>query len=424
MRNLSAFKNSGNFILDKKTIIKSLLLIFIGFFGLSTFSSTIFSFLHIPVYLFEIFIIIPCIFLVKRKKKVLHDLLVPSSYILLLLLIIVVSAVVGVIKTKDVFNIVTYLRAIVYFLLTINYCLKNNCSLEEKTFYLLAIGWVLGESLYLIYTKITSPIVHFNAVGLCFFVFLPASNKRIKLFVLFSLISLILSFASLYRRHLFACTISIVFASLFLLKDMKNNTIKNLIIFIGIALLVILYFYAGYFAVSIANAFGPDSLIVKRFLSKIISLLSGETNPSDLHRLSLYSETFDSTLSSFFPNGSIFKHLGEYYYGSISDVPLRFLYDVFGSFVSFILIGVCLFFGAKKMLDVFIFKEVNDWVSNISGMFFPVFVFLIVFDGMFLVFPTYSIIFGVCTYKWFVPLLRTPEIQEVAINRRLFMNDK
>lgn len=384
-----------------------MLLLLIGMLGLSALGSSLFTLIEFPVYLPEVFFL-PLLFYGETeltKVKLTYG----QAYILLFTM---AGLLCGIINTSDFFNVITCARPIVYLMLIVIWISSDfNRTFDMNALYLLCVGSQMGEIVnkLLRYSSI-SMVDHINWITLSAMILIPCiQNKKNKLVfsVLFGMLSAVLS---LYRRILLFYIITILIALAYYVIQSKSYK-KTIYIFLFVGMIICLFRYYEPMLLFVGRLIGLDEGFLRfRLINKMQTLFRGETTLSDAHRYQLYSELITTFKQKLIMPGPVGKSMDiVHYFGKYTDVPMVFLYDMYGSILSWIIVLSIGIRAGKCACRVF-FQKQTDEHYILAGLFAPLFLLSLATDGAFLVHFPYAVSAGYIMSGWFRPRTEIPLI--------------
>ncbi len=390
--------------IDHKTFRKGMEYVYLailGFIGFSRMSQyVIHSILGIPFYLIEIFFVPFFIYtwpeyliLLKRVSK--------KRWFVVFLFVLIYDVLMGCAYTFEIVDTVTMSRSLIYIvLLSFLFYEKNDYSIDKL--YIISFFGLLGE---LIYSTLfsTADINSINTSCMALMMIIPAVKRRYGLFMISSILALIISINSGYRLGIVILLLVVMEVVVWTVVVSEKRTVKSLTrkMSIPIAFLaVILMVVANYerFVELISSLFGTSQYAIYRVTNRLIGLF---TMDFSLSREQARFDAFDVIVEWFddrlLPRGLVGKSVGtlSYYF----DVPITYLYDAFGSILTIVILGCCLFKGFKCFL-----ASLKDTVKDshvVAGLMFPVLAMCMIVNGSFLYITFQCITTGIIIGIWF-----------------------
>lgn len=374
------------------------LLFFTGFFGLSTLSTNICQLLHIH-YLIELFFI--PLFLYYRKERMKLPVKFSGKY-LIFLFFILFSTCLGIIGTQDIFNVVTCIRAFVYFSFIIYVFVRGAVSFSLQDIYIMAFGALFGEFINkLVFMDGIANIDHINTFALILFVLIPFVLENTKAIFFSIVFGFFISFITLYRREVLVYGICVACGFFHYVREQK--LFKRIALFITIILLgkllsdnIFRVFSFFIRILGLDNTSDYTRSASYRLLEKFLST----DNASDAVRINTWSKVLKDFNNFLFPRGPVGKAYGLDYFGYYTDSTNVFMYDVFGSVLSLIIYGLVIF---RMIISGFkyIIKKYTNPELILSVLVIPAFISCMLFDGTFMVHANISLLAGYAIHGWY-----------------------
>jgi hypothetical protein len=373
--------------------IESYILFLTGFFGLSSLSIIITRSVSLP-YLIELFFLPLLVYYLSLRKLIFKQKfnIYGISLFYFILLYVISSTIIGVINTKNVSSIVTAIRPFIYLISLVFFFSSSTFQISLTKIFLLSFGTLVGEAFYKIFVIANiSDIDHINTIALSLFILIPFIQKKYILASFTSLFAILLAFTTLYRRIILFAIIAILIGILytfFKLKPLK----KSILFFSSFSIIFFIYFnYLPIieFIIEFLSLNGNNNFYLSASYRLITKLTSFES-ASDAVRISVLEEIFTQFYYKIIPLGPIGKFKGIDYFGAYTDTTNVFLYDVFGSLVSLILVFSLLIHSVYCFLKV-LFTRIKDNNIILSGLMVPSLILFLFLDGTFLVHANISI---------------------------------
>jgi len=147
----------------------------------------------------------------------------------------------------------------------------------------------------------------------------------------------------------------------------------------------------------LASAFNLNPVSVYRITHRLSLFISGDITASqDNIRIEAYKRIGSEFFNSIIPTGLVGKSYGET--GVYTDVPILFIYDAFGSVITYMLIIIIGYIGMNAFFRSF--KRTENKIDVVCGLMFPIIFMLLIVNGTFLVFVNVSIITGIIFGRW------------------------
>lgn len=381
--------------------IEEIYLFFLGFIGFSRMSQyVIFSILHLPFYLIEIFFMPFLIYTWPEYINYLQKIIKKKKFVFWTMLIAYDIAM-GIVYTFDPINTITMSRSLVYIIL-IALIFEEKKSFSVEKMFIVSLASMLGELFYGIKYS-GSDIASINTTCLAIMVLIPMIKKNYVMFVICSILGLIISINSGYRIGIIVLILIVLESIIWMV---MSNEKKNRITIIGKMIIPIVAIMAvGFIVINYdaliefsANVLGTSQYAVYRVTKRLEGLFKMDFDMSrEAERFEMFSVALTSFLPRVIPRGLVGKSIGTL--GAYFDVPITYLYDAFGSFASIGIVLVC----CKKGLNCFLgaFKRDNEDYFVLAGLMFPVLLLCLVVNGSFLYITFQCITTGIIVGEWF-----------------------
>lgn len=374
-----------------------------GFLALSTLSTQIMERLHLP-YLIELFFVPIILYYYNRNgsRRIKTNTEIKLLFFFFLFFLIS-STLIGIVFTGDLYNVITCIRPFIYLSLIAYYCAQKKCVFPLEKVYLVVTGTLFGElTNKLLFMNSIASIDHINSFALAVFVIIPFIIRDWKKIIFSTLFGFIMSVLTLYRREIAIYFIALCSGILFgLFSKLSYN---KLIYMIGTGIFgYMIYTNIEKILIYIIDLFNLDRASSKALSAsyRIIEKFETSDSASDMVRFNTWSKIFTEFQERLLPRGPVGKAYGLWYFGAYTDSTNIFLYDVFGSVVSWILVAFVLIKALICMYKV-IFNKIQNQEIILSALIVPVFLACMATDGTFLVHANISIIAGYAIHGWFV----------------------
>lgn len=374
------------------------LLFFSGFIALSTFANVILD--KIGLYFIEI-LLIPLILYYHQKKGILNYLFYlryMTKGELVLFSLTVCSILIGIITTRNIFAVVTCIRPFLYILILIKLIQDSGIIIPVTKLYTLALGITLGDFVYARFLSAfayANGYQHINIIAVALIIIIPLLLNNRLLFCASISFAIVLSVSSGYRINILIVFVALISTVCYLI--LTSQSLKYKAKYIIIALLI---FYAIIWIVSniqfvssfLATKLHLSEATIYRSFDRIIGLLNSELTLGDKERLKAFLTPFSNFTKSMIPVGPIGK-TNLSHFGSYTDVPILFFYDIYGSVLTWILLVGVAFFAINRIFSI---MRNNERTVNQSLFvcMIPVVATLFILNGTFLTFVHIAIVCG------------------------------
>lgn len=373
----------------KKLKIRDIYLFFLGFLGFSMLGQFILlNVFHFPFSFMELYYL-PLLFKYRNElasciKKVFFH---PSFKMFILGFILVCGILMGCVETLN-FSIIINYRTIIYMILIIEYVNMYGIAINLDTVYLINFAAILGDFAFInIFSNsdITSSI---NCVAIALAVFSAFLNERYTLGGLAASIGVLNGITSGFRLGIVVSFLIIVEALVFTIVRNDNWSARKVLL----KRLGILFAVIGFVSVAIVNyesiisfvatKMGMSNFAIYRVTERMKGLLSLDfTKSQDTARLSIFQYPIQRFIRCIIPRGLIGESIGEYWL--YIDVPILYLYDLFGSVCACAILIHCIYLTCRHIK--FVFYKVADWKIILATLMMPVLLLLEIVNGTFVV---------------------------------------
>lgn len=350
-----------------------------GFFGFSILGQYILlQILHFPVALMEIYYISLLFWNSKDVmcyvKKIVYGIKKGTFFLIAILLL---SFMVTLVMGGDAMSI----RPMLYLVILSDYFTQKEKQTQLINIYIICLSAVLGEVFFRFVIDTNEMMSSMNCIALSACIFIPYCFEMF-LPMCISIIGLLLfSINTGYRIGIIVVLLStgIILIHMVLHKKMKNQKLVIEILFTIILVTMWLIFKNNY--LGIINAFADmtnmSSFARFRVTARLQGLLEGDTAASqDSARWNMYKLIFTEFLPHIIPKG-VTRLTGDYI-----DVPMIFLYDVFGSLLSVVILFALVLKEAR--LIVWVLKNKATKVEEFVSLEVLVLIFLLIVNGTYL----------------------------------------
>lgn len=255
--------------------IEEIYLFFLGFIGFSRMSQyVIFSILHLPFYLIEIFFMPFLIYTWPEYINYLQKIIKKKKFVFWTMLIAYDIAM-GIVYTFDPINTITMSRSLVYIIL-IALIFEEKKSFSVEKMFIVSLASMLGELFYGIKYS-GSDIASINTTCLAIMVLIPMIKKNYVMFVICSILGLIISINSGYRIGIIVLILIVLESIIWMV---MSNEKKNKITIIGKMIIPIVAIMAvGFIVINYdaliefsANVLGTSQYAVYRVTKRLEGL--------------------------------------------------------------------------------------------------------------------------------------------------------
>lgn len=378
---------------------KKLLYFLIGFIALSRLSYYLIVIrLGLPFYLPEL-LLVPLLIIhqkniIKYFKKILNNFSFVLSFYMCFFVNIILIAI-AIFSTGQVINVLSIGRNVIYICL-FTYLFSSLEKISYDFIFYISFGAVVGElinaiyylQLYNIQPNNWKHVAGTNIFAVFLFVSLPITCRKPLIIQLITvLLSGILIFKSAYRIILVTVIISFIFSHLFVMIRSRKFFIKKIISLIIIIIIVVCFFnfYINNYDIGNKTRF--------RIFNRTMNLFRGNIEASqDITRWNKFTWTWEKIGNKVFPQGFI-RAEGSW------DVPIVYLYTVFGSMLTWLIFLTIIFKGIKSLVYDIRFPYSNVELSiSISVVLVGLLFFV---NGRFIHITYESWLFGIILGRWF-----------------------
>ena len=288
-------------------------------------------------------------------------------------------------------------------ILLICYFTSKKYKIDLYKIYIIVFGTLIGElTSKLFILNEFSHIDHINVQALSIFIIIPFIKNNKWLMIFSVIFGIYMGTATLYRRIFLTSVIATISGLTYFINKQKPLFVFVLYGFIGI---IASHIYKNYEKIMI-KFLGILKLdnVSDYHLSgsyRLIEKFKIAQNASDDVRKLLLNEIFTKFEEKIIPPGPVGKSYGIDYFGAYTDATNVYMYDVFGSILSWIIVVKVAFNAVKSYLNIFI-NDIADEEYILSALMVPIFAFSMVFDGTFLVHTNISIVAAYAMHGWFI----------------------
>lgn len=369
--------------------ISNVYLFLLGFLGFSMLGQfIILNVLHFPFSFMELYYL-PLLVKYRNKlatcmKKVF---VYPSRKIFILEFLLLSGILIGFIETLD-FSILINYRTIVYMILIIEYVNMYGISINLNTVYYINFAAILGDFAFInIFSNsdITSSI---NCVAIALAVFSAFLNERYTLGGLAAGIGILNGITSGFRLGIIVSFLIIIEALVFTIVRNDNRCVRKvllkrlgiLIAVVGLVIAVIVNYES--IISFVATKMGMSYFAIYRVTERMKGLLSLDfVGSQDTARLLIFQYPIQRFICCIIPRGLIGEVIGEYWL--YIDVPILYLYDLFGSICACAILINCFYQMCRHIK--FVFRKFADRKVVLATLMMPILFLLEIVNGTFVV---------------------------------------
>lgn len=371
---------------------EKVLLVLMGLFAFSTFSSTVSSFLHFPLTLPEPFFIIFLILLRKRFLPISID----GGLFIILTIILVFSVLLSqIVGTYSLYAVLSSARGYLYLFLFYTVFKKNNKLTVDDLLYI-SFGTLIGWSVACIISFqniLSNPNDNFqtygNMITVALFIIIAILKRQWKLFAVGMTLLLVISFMSGIRRVIAVILMAFVLSLLFQYLKRRKSLLR---LFVTSLLIAIPFFYIVPAIGNYAEENAPA--LYFRLFTKSERFFSGESDTSDDYRKESFIQFQEDLGNYMLPRGMVSnQYLTDEGTGIYMDFPLLALSYIFSFPIAFLLV---VFFMIKTFQCYMYYKFTTDMPAGVFTIAIMIMFFLLFVEGSFLVHPYITPFTGLC----------------------------
>lgn len=331
--------------LNKRTLLKELYLLILGVLGFSRMGQfLLLDGLGLPLSLMEVFYI-PLVVVYRREilrffKRTLTR-ATPGQVALLGLL--ACSFLVGAAHTFGVSFLLEY-RSMLYMLVIFWMVYHSRRTIPVMVIQRVALYTVVSELLYIVVFSTEAINSSINCVAIAAAILAAFLCEKYVLGMVSFALGAFLGIVSGFRIGIVIAAAALVEAAVFSMirRDKKGQFKVTLarwgIVFAFVAAAVIFLNFYEPIIFAVARLTGMDDFAVFRVTERLRGLLEFDMAASqDDLRMEIFKYPFDRFFASLLPRGLIGSVIGEYWL--YIDVPVLYLYDMFGSAAAWALLG-------------------------------------------------------------------------------------
>lgn len=409
--------------MKSKTILQYLLILITGILGFSYISNYILlQKLQLPFYIVELFLL-PSIFMYFNKYINIFVRSIKKRMVcfFILTILLMTAVILGVINGAGFIGALTMSRSLVYIILVaFIFCEYKEFDLSKL--YILVLGATIGE---FINVAIIAPglsnykgIAQVNIIAIALVVLIPVIRRRNAQGVICFSLAFLTAYLSGMRTPILICVITYIIANIYVVLSISFTTRKKVIklLLMGVILSVVIgaiILRIDIILNRVAEIFHMDSYTIFRISDRMKAFLNFDFVASqDTSRIEGYKKIFSEFIPSLIPRGFIGEIKGV---GNYIDVPILFIYDVFGSFFGMILLYIIVKRALSKVRDLFR-KKLLD-IDVVAAIMVFIYFVLFIINGRFLYITYESILSGIVIGVWFNKNIRKEVSNESSISR-------
>ena len=407
-----------------KDMVWKLYIVILGLLGFSVLGQyVLLSVLKFPVLLIEVFYI-PLFWRYHRQLGRLFSCRFSRRGILLLFFCLS-GILLGICRTGNPALIVEY-RSILYLMLACKLAKNEGVLFDLQTVLFLNLLVLFGEFLYVFVFSGSAITSSLNSVAVILSIVSAFILEKYAVAAVAAAFSLFMGVLSGYRISIIVPLAALLGMLLYLLlrseKTWKKLCFKWAVLFVICIAVVLMVQHYETIVYYIAEKTGMDSFAIFRVTERMRGLFQGDITVSqDTERLALFRYPFTRFFTCIIPRGLIGTEIGEY--SLYIDVPLIYLYDIFGSVAALVILFVivlqlikhirpCLSNQSRYRETFWRNKRVAAITTGIMGL-------LLVVNGTFMVSPYQAIETGLVLGTLFASV---PDAEKVSRQESDFYN--
>lgn len=369
------------------SVVINVYLAFLGLFGFSILGQhVVLNVLHLPFSFMELYFL-PVIWCKRHKIvqafKNMGKVNIPKVCLYLLLIF---GFLYGVIATLDVNTVLAY-RSILYLILCYHYVQRTNLNIHPGTILKVCIFAMIGEFVYIIVFSTSSIVSSTNCIAIALAIITAFVQQKYWVSIACIAFGCVLSIMTGFRIGIFVvalCGIEMLLYIAFAApKKQKLISYFRRFFMIGVIVIGMIVVVSNYEIVvaKIAKLTGMSQFAIFRVTERIRGLFMGDARISqDTFRLEIMKYQFER-FWQVLPRGLVGEAIGEYW--MYIDVPMIYLYDLFGSIAS---VCICLWLFKKIMWQVWHYKRYRNCPLKIISIWMvPVLLTVFLINGTFMV---------------------------------------
>lgn len=384
------------YIISMKSIVKEIYILILGMFGFSMLGQYIvLNVFHLPISLMEIYYIPLLLLYRNRIISTIRIAIKKMPYFLLLTFFAIFSSMFFGIANSGKISVIIDYRSILYLLLVLLYVYKNDITIPTKFIYKFSLYIIFGELLYILFISTSDISSSINCIAIAAAILSAFCFENYFAAFFAFVLGCCLGVISGFRIGIVISVISFFEAILFMLiRNKKNMKIKTfirrfLVLIVTILCAIVFVNYYEPIILKIADYTGMSQFAVFRITERMRGLLRLDFNMSqDIERLTIFQYPFERFWSCMVPRGLIGSFIEEYW--MYIDVPILYLYDLFGSLGAFALLGGLFVRILRKYKNyrIYFLKNIIELQNEaiiLSLLLVPILAILFVLNGTFIV---------------------------------------
>lgn len=370
-----------------KPKIKDLYLFILGFLGFSMLGQyVVLSVLHFPFSFMELYYL-PLLYIYRKRllcciKSVFAR---PSKKMLLLEFLLLCGVLFGIVETMSFGMIIRY-RTIIYMFLIVSYLKKYSVTVDLNLVYKVNLAAILGDFVYINVFSRSDISSSINCVAIALAILSAFLGEHYMWGCIATVIGVLNGVTSGFRLGIIIPFLVLFEALAYTL--VRNDNRWNRSSFtkrfgvLVVAVILIILAITNYESVIafVAKKMGMSYFAIYRVTERMKGLLSLDfAGSQDTGRLIFYQYPLQRFLRCIFPRGLIGEDIGEYWL--YIDVPILYLYDLFGSLGAWTILIGCLYFTCTHIKYLF-YKKADSKIL-LATLMMPILFFLEIINGTF-----------------------------------------
>lgn len=395
-------------------IVKELYILILGMFGFSMLGQYVMlNVLHFPFLLMELYYIPLLYHYRKTISAYLWDGVRRMTKMqILLLALILVSMLMSVVNTSGLSMLLEY-RSIIYLFFIFFFVCKRGVNPPIKLVLKLSFYAVMSELLFVVFINDSDITSSVNCMALAASIIAAFFCEKYLLGIVAFVMSVGLGIVSGFRIGIVIAAVALLEALAFTMirrdKNKLSVSVKRIAVvgaFLGV--MVILLAYYEPIIMFVAKVAGMSQFAIFRVTERLGALLRLDFETSqDSLRLEIFRYPIERFVSSIVPRGLIGSAVGEYWL--YIDVPILYLYDIFGSFGAYGIVGYLIGTILRKVRLIFKrtdggYEKSANGFQTLAVLLSPIMLCLLIINGTFMVsmfqaIQTAVILGGLCQKK-------------------------
>ena len=384
-------------VFNKKFLVSILFTIYLIILGALGFSMLgqflILNVMGLPISLMEIYWIPVLVFLICDYNNVFKSLSMCSRMLFAAYLLLILGLIIGIASSL---SIIFAYRSIIYLLISYLIFKSNNLyNINLLYIFIIAFSAVIGELIFVSFFATDAITSSMNCLAVAIAIFTSFILKKYIFCLISIIISMFLAINTGFRIGIvivIICIIELIIIIFLRCIKSKKWNIRLLAICMPVIAIIGWAIFVSYYSeivYLIADITGMDEFAVFRVTERLEALLKFDFVASqDGTRLKVFKYVVDR-IAQLLPRGLVGEVVGEYWL--YIDVPIIYLYDIFGSLFSLIIV---LWFLGVVISNLKALNSNITLTKKLSLYTIPIIIILFIINGSFMVIVYQAVITG------------------------------